>query len=577
MTGHGDDSDADLEGAAADNQGAEPMEDEGAPKTRGTMIAMGAAPPASPPPADAPASPAESSEPTDSPRRPSASAGFVPRRAFPPAAPKGRRERTPPAGHPMRETPGHFPNADFSLQSTDGDAAIQRGPLLGDTGPFPEARRGAETPVSGPTPVSAPTEPAEETMGDDSMDITAPHHPVSSEKLGKVPLAEQDEEARGDQEQPPSQEPHATASGATNHEPRREETERRAPSEEAPEQLADTENGQGASASQDPDTRDGRPSSLSLILVAVVVIAVTYTLGSSYFTPDPPGSDALAANRVKTSEANDSLATPVEARKREDAKRGTPSGPSKATVKPQPTPPEDAAPVADPETGAEEPSDTELTLAVPATDSTTAAAEAPNAADEPAPEPTAEPAPEPTTAASAPGDEPLARATSLLSSDPRRAFELAAALTDGDARQAALEVQTLAACQFDDGMVARKAFGGLRGTERRVRVFGQCLNEHKINLRYTEHDYHYRELIRMSQRALDEDKFEAAYDLARTSFSQRRSAEAGVLLGKLNCALNRKPRAEVIAIKSRKDSREAIVAYCATRGITLDTTPPADP
>jgi hypothetical protein len=165
----------------------------------------------------------------------------------------------------------------------------------------------------------------------------------------------------------------------------------------------------------------------------------------------------------------------------------------------------------------------------------------------------------------------------MLSSDPRRAFELAAALTEGDARQAALEVQTLAACQFDDGMVARKAFGGLRGTERRVRVFGQCLNEHEINLRYTEHDYHYRELIRMSQRALDEDKFEAAYDLARTSFSQRRSAEAGVLLGKLNCALNRKPRAEVIAIKSRKDSREAIVAYCATRGITLDTTPPADP
>ena len=171
----------------------------------------------------------------------------------------------------------------------------------------------------------------------------------------------------------------------------------------------------------------------------------------------------------------------------------------------------------------------------------------------------------------------LARAQATVVSDPRRAFDLTTTLLDGPDRHGALEVRTLAACTFDDGMVARQAFVQLRGAERRVRVFDQCLSEHQINLRYAAHDYHYRELIRMSQRALDDGEFSEAYDLARTSFSQRRSPEAGVLLGKLNCALNRQGRAEVIAIKSREEHRAVIVAYCATKGITLDTSPSSEP
>ncbi|MGB1699430.1 MAG: hypothetical protein ACPHRO_05720, partial [Nannocystaceae bacterium] len=167
----------------------------------------------------------------------------------------------------------------------------------------------------------------------------------------------------------------------------------------------------------------------------------------------------------------------------------------------------------------------------------------------------------------------LTEATALLTTNPRRAYELAAPLLDTPDRNDALEVRTLAACAFDDGLLARKSFRSMRGADRRTRAYDRCLQSHEINLRYYEHDYHYRELNRMSQRAFDANEYAKAYELARTSFSQRRTAEAAVLLGKTNCALNRKARAEVIATNSREETRQEIVAYCATKGITIELLP----
>ena len=81
--------------------------------------------------------------------------------------------------------------------------------------------------------------------------------------------------------------------------------------------------------------------------------------------------------------------------------------------------------------------------------------------------------------------------------------------------------------------------------------------------------YHYTELNRMSARAMASGDFRKAYDLAYESFGQRRTDDAATLLGKLNCELGCPAKAARMAKLSRAPVREAIVAYCAARGVTL--------
>lgn len=561
MTGHGDDSEGDLREAGAEQMEAEGNEDDRGTTTRRTMIATGATPVGAAPP-DAPASSEEpapettgdrgAADPTQeetSASTASTRARFVPQRAFAPAAPKARRERTPPAGHAMRETPGNFPNADFSLASLASEQDISGGPIIGDTGPFPQAAPSSSE--MGATVSDAPDAPRED---DDDLEITAPHSPVSQEES---------ENARGtppsdlERDAPESQQDRPLDSGpidetAAPHDSDDDDDDSAAPGEEpSADEQAESASHDHSEPAQDTSAAARRPSNFALGLVASAVLAVSYFFFSS-LSQAPVSGDTTAV--AKLSPAIEKPAT----HKTEAAI--APEQPPDAAV--TVTPPVNEGPAPMPSEQVPTPAEDEATGVEPT--AVEPSAVEPSAANDYPPATALEP--------SVATGVPLAPATALLSSDPRRAYELATALLDGPHRQAALELQTLAACAFDDGMVARQTFRRLRGTERRVRTFDQCLNGHEITLRYSAHDYHYRELIRMSQRALDEGKFSEAYDLARTSFSQRRTPEAGVLLGKLNCALNRKVRAEVIAIKSREASRDAIVAYCATKGLTLDTT-----
>ena len=165
--------------------------------------------------------------------------------------------------------------------------------------------------------------------------------------------------------------------------------------------------------------------------------------------------------------------------------------------------------------------------------------------------------------------DPIAALRARLPGDAAVVWREAGTLADGPLRNEAVALQTLAACALDDGMLARSTFVGIRGADLRKTTYTTCRDQYQVDVRRRIDGYHYTELNRMSARAMAAGDFRKAYDLAYESFGQRRTDEAATLLGKLNCELGRPAKAARMAKLSNASVKEAIVSYCAGKGVTL--------
>lgn len=526
-----------------------------------------------------------------------------------PISPPLRRERTPAAGHIVRETEGHFPRPGFELRHPPHPEGSAASAADGD------ANATADT---GPHASDEHAEPG------DAMDITAPHAPIDG------PVAS-GAETTGDAANVPM--------------------DLKTP--EAPTTSTTSGSGDAASTNTTPDAQDAQPSATlaredtaasnawgGRIVILLMIGVPIYLFLRSLEPPEATTPSATSADASPTMEPAAPSPAPSKATTIAASPTGTSAAPTIAAGDPG-----DAAGVAaettgspDPvEAGAMEPSagasgttgdvtETEDADDDAADDATTTAAStgettggeataveatageadvagttggaadaatpsdaqapSPASATEPggdAAEPASSPTPEPTPLPAAPapdgedgegGSGGIVAARALLKTDAAAAWSTAEAMLTGPQRNEALAVQTLAACAMDDGMLARTTFKTIRGTALRSEAYLTCRDTHNINVRLQIDGYHHTELVRMSQRSYDREDLNEAYDLARESFLQHRSDAAAELLGKLNCDLGRKGRAERMAINSRSTTRERIVAHCVAKGVELDLTPP---
>lgn len=188
-------------------------------------------------------------------------------------------------------------------------------------------------------------------------------------------------------------------------------------------------------------------------------------------------------------------------------------------------------------------------------------------------QPPAEASPEgetaPPPAMPAVGDEGLAAARAVITSDPQRAYELASAVNEDESSDPALEIMATAACAADDGKQARSAFRALGDAEARRRVTDYCLEKTEINVLAKTNGRTWDEHLRRADRQYEAKDYEATLESLRQSRKLKRTPESGVLLVSVYCAQDNMKKARYMLRRMRPQSKDAAVAECESLGRTV--------
>jgi hypothetical protein len=195
---------------------------------------------------------------------------------------------------------------------------------------------------------------------------------------------------------------------------------------------------------------------------------------------------------------------------------------------------------------------------------------APASAAAPAPTEVAPAAEPPTPSADAPpSGSPVADAQAALDAgDFARAHELAQAAFKIDRDNEAMRIMATAACQLDDGALAREAYRSLAGPRTRTEVFTLC-RERGVDVRAKTKGYTPPELLAKARRMAELGDPEQAYEIARDSNREKRSAAALELMGICACKMKSADKAGYVAGLVSSEARKRIADECTATGVEL--------
>ncbi len=169
----------------------------------------------------------------------------------------------------------------------------------------------------------------------------------------------------------------------------------------------------------------------------------------------------------------------------------------------------------------------------------------------------------------APTDTPVGDARAALDrGEFARAHELARAAFKIDRDNEAMRIMAVAACQLDDGALAREAYRSLAGPRTRSDVFTLC-RERGVDVRAKTKGYTPDELLAKASRMAELGDPETAYDIARASNREHRSAAALELMGICACKMKSADKAGYVAGLVSAEAKKRIVDECTAAGVEL--------
>ncbi|HWB75610.1 MAG TPA: hypothetical protein VG755_11665 [Nannocystaceae bacterium] len=197
-----------------------------------------------------------------------------------------------------------------------------------------------------------------------------------------------------------------------------------------------------------------------------------------------------------------------------------------------------------------------------------AAAPAPVAAAEPA---DAAPVKAASSSASITGtpEELLAAADAALS---EQRFEDAHALArrswDAEHDNAAVRVMAIAACELQDGALARSAFRKLKGPDVRSEVYAAC-RKRAVDVRSNIDGYTPAELVVKATRALEQGEHDQAYELAKSSNKLEHTSAAMGIMAMAACHKHDADEAAHLVGMLTKARKQEVLAACKASGTEL--------
>jgi hypothetical protein len=148
------------------------------------------------------------------------------------------------------------------------------------------------------------------------------------------------------------------------------------------------------------------------------------------------------------------------------------------------------------------------------------------------------------------------------------AHDLARRSWDAEHGNDAVRLMALAACELQDGALARSAFRKLKGQETRTEVYGVCRGL-AVDVRSSIDGYTPAELLVKATRALERGEHESAYDFARQSNKIKHTTAAMTMMATCACHKRDADDAAHFLGMLPKAKREEVAAACKSAGVEL--------